>query len=126
MNASAISFMFQRQYKYYLLLMLDQYLNIATLFGHILEQYIKKGNSLCKNIFYYILFSEFKLSSYKARCMLIDFQTFKKRHENAVISFINNVVPHKICSPELLSKLNFFVPPRRLHHREHQLSSYYL
>lgn len=31
---------------------------------------------------------------------------------------MNDIVSHKVDSPELLSKLNFYVPSRRLRHRE--------
>ena len=61
--------------------------------------------------------TRFPLPSYKARCMLINIQTLKERREFAMISFINDLVSHRIDSAELLSKLNFYIPSRPLRNR---------
>lgn len=58
------------------------------------------------------------LPAYKARCMLINIQTLKERREFAMVSFINNIISHRVDSAELLSKLNFYIPTRRLRHRQ--------
>lgn len=57
------------------------------------------------------------LPSYEARCMLINIQTLKKRREFAMVSFVNDIVSHRIDSMTLLSKLNFYAPSRQLRSR---------
>lgn len=59
----------------------------------------------------------FPLPSYEARCMLIDIQSLKKRREFAMISFVNDIVSHRIDSTKLLSCLNFYTPTRQLRNR---------
>ena len=59
----------------------------------------------------------FPLPSYKARCMLINIQSLKERREFAMVSFVNNIVSHRIDSMNILSKLNFNIPTRHLRHR---------
>lgn len=57
------------------------------------------------------------LPSYKARCTLINIQTLKERREFAMMSFVNDLVSHRIDSIELLAKLNFYTPSRHLRNR---------
>lgn len=59
----------------------------------------------------------FPLPSYTARCMLINIQTLKERREFAMISFVNDIVSHRIDSIELLSSLNLYTPSRHLRNR---------
>lgn len=61
--------------------------------------------------------TRFPLPSYKARCMLINIQTLKVRREFAMVSFVNDIVSHRIDSAELLAKLNFYAPFRQLRNR---------
>lgn len=49
--------------------------------------------------------------------MLIQIQNLKERRDIAMISFINDVVSQRIDSPEILSKLNFYIPSRQLRNR---------
>lgn len=67
----------------------------------------------------------FPLPSYEARCMLINIQTLKRRREFAMVSFINNIVSHRIDSIELLSKLNFYIPSRNLRVRQLFATKFY-
>ena len=57
------------------------------------------------------------LPAYKARCMLINFQTLKERRDYAQVSFINDLVSQRIDSTVLLSKLNLYAPSRQLRNR---------
>lgn len=61
--------------------------------------------------------TSFPLPSYESRCMLIDIQTLKKRREFAMVSFVNDIVSHRIDSPNLLNSLNFYTPSRQLRNR---------
>jgi hypothetical protein len=61
--------------------------------------------------------TSFPLPSYEARCMLIDIQTLKERRKYAMVSFVNDIVSHRIDSTTILSKLNFYAPTRHLRTR---------
>lgn len=69
--------------------------------------------------------ARFPLPPYEARCRLISIQTLKKRREFAKVSFVNDIVSHRIDSAELLSKLNFYVPSRQLRNRNIFITNHY-
>ena len=69
--------------------------------------------------------TRFPLPSYEARCMLINIQTLKERREFSMVSFVNEIVSHRIDSEELLSKLNFYIPSRQLRNRNIFITSHH-
>ena len=83
--------------------------------------HIERIESVQKQFMLYALrklgWTALPLPSYKARCMLINIQTLKERREFAMISFVNDIVSHRIDSIELLAKLNFYTPGRYLRNR---------
>ena len=73
--------------------------------------------------------TSFPLPSYDERCRLIDIQSLKARREFAMMSFVNDIVSQRVDSPEILSKLNLYVPSRNLRTRtlfslNHQRNNY--
>lgn len=59
----------------------------------------------------------FPLPSYESRCMLIHLDTLVKRREFASLSFLNDIVSHRIKSSSILQSLNFYAPTRALRTR---------
>lgn len=91
--------------------------------------HVERIESVQKQFLLYALrklgWNEFPLPSYKARCMLINIETLSDRREYARLMFVNNIVSHRIDSPELLSKLNFYAPLRHLRNRGIFLINYH-
>lgn len=56
----------------------------------------------------------FPLPSYDSRCMLINLERLEKRREFAMVAFINDVIAQRVNAPEILEKINFYVPIRPL------------
>lgn len=86
-----------------------------------LVTYIDKIESVQKQFLLFALrnlgWTTFPLPSYESRCMLISLDTLKKRREFACLSFVNDIVSHRINAPILLQNLNFYAPVRILRTR---------
>ena len=81
-----------------------------------MKKHEERIQSIQKQFLLYALrklgWTEFPLTSYKARCMLIDIATLKERRDYAMILFVNDIISQRIDSTSLLSKFNFSAPIR--------------